>query len=190
MDAADPSLGAGMPAPSRLDDLRGWFEQHASVLYCWLRARVKPSLRADFDAEDLLQEVWLRAVRVLPDTSVANPRAWLLSIAGYVFLEAMRGWQRRARLLAVSADGSHVDVTDEVTTMTRRVARDELRQRFFASLDHLDDDDRQLLLQHGLEGRSLAQVAERLGISTEAAYKRWQRLRAHLVQLGSPADLL
>jgi len=176
-----------MPASPR-HQLHDWFEAHACFLYCWLRTRLNPQVRREIDAEDLLQEVWVRATHTEVGTAIANPRAWLLTIARYVFLEAVRGWRRRSRLVAVGAPEA-AELPDTVTSLTRRVAREELRQQFFAALDALGDDDRHLLVAHGLEGRPMSEVAPGLGIATEAGHKRWQRLRERLRDLGSPADL-
>lgn len=177
-------------ASSRAERLREWFAADAMFLYCWFRARLGPALRRDLEVEDLVQEVWVRAMLNERSDDAANPRMWLLAIARNVVLEVLRASGRRPQALAVAADGSPIELADEVTSLTRALARDELRQRFFAELDALDEDSRQLVVQHGLEGRPLAQIAARLGISPGAAHKRWQRLRDHLYTLGSPADLL
>ena len=178
-----------MSANPRVDELRGWFEAHGSFLYCWLRARLNPRVRRDIDAEDLLQEVWVRASRLERPQPVESPRSWLLAVAGYVFLEAVRGWRRRTSGTAGDKETA-LDVPDDVTSFTRRIARAELRQQFFAELDALADEERLLLVQHGLEGRPMAQVAQQLAVTTEAAHKRWQRLRDRLRTMGSPADLM
>jgi RNA polymerase sigma factor (sigma-70 family) len=181
------------PAP-HADRLGSWFERDSEYLYCWLRARLGPSLRRGFDVEDLLQEVLMRATLVLrkdparPPTS--NSRGWLLGIARNIVFEALRSSFRRSRSLVGGDDGAELEVPDTVTSLTRRIARSEERQRFFAELDGLEEHERQLLVQHGLEGRPLTEVAVRLGISVDAAHKRWQRLRDRLRELGSPADLL
>jgi RNA polymerase sigma-70 factor (ECF subfamily) len=179
-----------MGSDAKIGELRDWFEEHASFLYCWLRTRLNPRVRRELDAEDLLQEVWVRATKLVGAEPIGNTRSWLLRIAGYVMLEAVRGWQRRTRSSSLSAESGQVQLIDEVTSLTRRIARDEARQSFFAALDALDDDERLILVQHGMEGAPIAQVAPRLGIGTEAAGKRWQRLRDRLRALGSPVDLL
>jgi DNA-directed RNA polymerase specialized sigma24 family protein len=48
-----------------------------------------------------------------------------------------------------------------------------------------------LIVYCGLEGLSVTEVAQRLGLSREAAFKRWQRLRDELGQgRVAPASLL
>lgn len=146
-------------------------------------------MRRDFEIEDLMQEVWVRALHNDQTDSANNGRAWLLAIARNVVLEVLRASGRRRRHMALAVEGSGTEFADEVTSVTRRIARDELRQQFFAELDALDDDDRQLVVHHGLEGRPVTQLAPRLGITPDAAHKRWQRLRDRLRAHGSPDDL-
>lgn len=171
------------------DELQRWFTVHADAVACYLRARLAPAVRASLTVEDMMQEVWLRAVRVRPATPIANPRAWLVSIAAYVVLEGLRSLRRRPLgRQPVTEDGCFA-IPDEVTSVTRRVARAEQRQRFFAALDDLGDEERAILLHHGIEERPLTVLAERFGIGVEAMHKRWQRLRERLRTLGSPTDL-
>lgn len=179
-----------MEPESHVEQLRVWFQQEGEFLSCWLRARLGPAVRRDFDVADLLQEIWIRALRVRSSEPIAHPRAWLLAFARNIVLEVLRSSSRRAVLHGASADGETIDVPDDITSFTQRVARNELRQNFFVALDALEEDDRQLVVQHGLEGRPVAEVAARLGITVDAAHKRWQRLRDRLRSLGSPADLL
>ncbi|MFO1029635.1 MAG: RNA polymerase sigma factor [Planctomycetota bacterium] len=176
--------------PNRSETLKTWFASEGPHLYCWLRARLGPSVRRNLDLEDLMQEVWFRAMRNPGSDDVVSPRAWLLSIARNVLMEALRSTMRQPIAALAGAEGTSPELADEVTTLTRRIARDESRQKFFRELDGLEEDERLLLVQHGLEQRPIDHVARLLGISTDAAHKRWQRLRDRLRQLGSPAELL
>ena len=47
-------------------------------------------------------------------------------------------------------------------------------------IESLDEEERRLVLYHGLEGMAFPAVAELLGTTEEAAKKRWQRVRARL----------
>jgi RNA polymerase sigma factor (sigma-70 family) len=53
----------------------------------------------------------------------------------------------------------------------------------------LDDDDRMLLIHHGLEGLSQSEVAERLQINRETVAKRWQRLLVRVSEQKLPREL-
>ena len=77
-----------------------------------------------------------------------------------------------------------------VRLVSRRVSRDEELGRFREAVAALPEDERKLVLHCGLEGLPLREVGERLGISEEAAGKRWQRLRARLRTTELPEHLL
>jgi RNA polymerase sigma factor (sigma-70 family) len=82
------------------------------------------------------------------------------------------------------------DRVDEATSVTRRLARDEAVRDFQAYLKELPAEDQDLVLHVGIEGLTNAEAARRLGISPDAATKRWQRLRAHLRASRAAARLL
>lgn len=122
-------------------------------------------------------------------------RFWIFRIAKNVLLEA--GWpaQRpdRKRSFAGSDEGGAEaldQVADSITGVSRRIARDEGIAHFRSVVQQLPEDDRKLVLHCGLEGLALREVSERLGISEDAATKRWQRLRARLREGDLPEYLL
>jgi DNA-directed RNA polymerase specialized sigma24 family protein len=77
-----------------------------------------------------------------------------------------------------------------VTSATRRIARNDALTKFLLRVQALDEDDRALLVHCGLEGLTAGEAAERLGISRDAAAKRWQRLKAQLVEQRAPDGLI
>jgi RNA polymerase sigma-70 factor (ECF subfamily) len=64
--------------------------------------RVCAALCSPDEADDLTQEVYLRAFRALPDFMArSSARTWLLSIARRTCVDQIRGHQRRRRLDSV-----------------------------------------------------------------------------------------
>jgi len=169
------------------------FEPHAAKLVAWARLRVRRELWAVLEPEDLAQEVGCRALARFAafDSARATFAAWLFGIASHVLNEALRALGRgpgSAKKLNFEADMN--EIVDAVTTITKRVARDESWNRFTARAATLDDDDRALLVHHGLEGLSHKEVATLMGISEDTARKRWQRLITKLREDPRLADLL
>jgi len=82
------------------------------------------------------------------------------------------------------------DCPQVVTSISARLARDEALNAFLDRARSLDPVDRELLVRCGLEGTDCTVAATRLGISSEAATKRWQRLRAELRATPWVLDLL
>ena len=182
-DSDANSAGESPPAEA---DFTERYQRLASALHAWASLRIRPSLRAYCDVDDLLQEAWCRAyaIRDRFDPAQVEFRPWLFRVAKNVLLETMRkatyadragrAQGGTARLFVLDA------VPDHVTSITRRLARDENLLRFHARLRELPEDDRELVVLVGLEGMSQAEAATRLGTTYDAVRKRWQRLRARL----------
>lgn len=167
-----------------------WIAAYEHDLYTWVRARIGGDLQRLCDPEDVLQEVWYRAAKLLPAQPIEFPRAWLFGIAGNVLHEELRGTLRDARQVTTPGDTALAIHTSAATSVTRQVRRRERWQAFYAEVDGLDEADRVLLVMHLLEQRPLAEVAVRLQIKVAAASKRVQRLRARLARHGSPVRFL
>ncbi len=164
----------------------------APAVHAWAVLRIAPPLRARLAPEDLVQEVFCRAIEGLPgyDPARAPFRPWIFGIAAKVLLKALRSLSRKPASSHRTGAFDLDEVPAEVTTASRRVARSESMARFLETVDALPEEDRQLLRHRGLEGLEMAEVAERLGVSPEAARKRWQRLRERLQSPGLPDELL
>lgn len=171
------------------------YERVAPAVHAWASLRLRGRARARLEPEDLSQEIWMRALELFPtsDATHGNFRAWVFSVARFVLHEALRRAER-AELDGLSSEESKhgllANVPDDVTTATRRLARDEALRAFVAHMGRLEPEDRALLVHCGLEGMTGADAGLRLGISRDAVHKRWQRLRAKLQADGIPPGLL
>jgi len=167
------------------DEFARLYEHIAPSVHTWATLRIRPRERAVIEPGDLVQEVWLRAWRRIEDLDpdVVPFRYWVFRIAKNVLLEAGRQARKPDRR-AIGGDdegpGPLGDVADSITAVSRRLVRDENLARFRDVVEGLDADDRALVVHCGLEGLPLKDAGARLGISEEAAGKRWQRLRARL----------
>lgn len=169
------------------------YEEVAPAVHAWAELRLRPAQRALLDPGDLVQEVWLRAWRGLAglDLDAVPFRPWVFRIAKNVLLEALRRSQAAGpgtpgpttRLFALA------NVPDSVTAVSRRLVRDEGLAAFTEEVRSLPPDDRKLVTHCGLEGLTYAEVGSRLGLTTDAVAKRWQRLRSRLEERGLPALL-
>ena len=72
-------------------DAQAVFQAHHLALYRWLRR----ATGRDDVAEDLLQETFLRAVRVSPGPPAGEERAWLYGVARNLLLNRKRDEARR-----------------------------------------------------------------------------------------------
>lgn len=162
------------------------YERLAPAIHAWACIRIRPTVRSLVDPEDLVAETWcvaLNAFRTSFDPAVTPFRPWLFGVANLVLMRKFR--RVRGRLRAGPAAGAEDPVPpeavpDQVTSLSRRMAREEGFQRFLDEIDTLPQEDRELMVLRGLEGLSHDEVAARAGISAAAARKRWERLRARL----------
>jgi len=160
------------------DTFRELYERIAPSLCAWARLRLSPERGTALEPEDLLQEVWLRAIESLAsfEPERASFRAWIFGIAKHVAYEA--GHRRPAATLLAFAS---LEMWPDVATSIRsRLARDESVRMLVEHVSTLDPIDRMLLIHCGLEDVPCAEAAVRLGVEADAATKRWQRLRARL----------
>ncbi|MBV9335426.1 MAG: RNA polymerase subunit sigma-70 [Solirubrobacterales bacterium] len=167
-----------------------------------------------YDAEDLVQETYLRAWRAYAGFERrASIRAWLYKIATNVCLTALE--PRRIRLLPSGLAGpydgpdrppSHV-APGEVTWLeplpdrwiappadgpaAALIRRDSLRLALIASLQHLPARQRAMLILREVLAFSAAETAEILDTTTAAVKSGLQRARARLDELErAPEELL
>ena len=141
--------------------------------------------RNDHDAEDVVQEAFLRAYRFFPSFRGGDPRAWVLTIvrnACWTFLRA-----NRTREIA---EGS--DETDEPVDGTASAEEDLVRRadgaRLTRALDELPAEFREVVVLRELEELSYREIAEVAGIPVGTVMSRLARGRRRLqAALGRPA---
>jgi RNA polymerase sigma factor (sigma-70 family) len=176
-------------ASGKLGDL---YSRVLPALYAWARLRIRPEYRRVLSAEDLVQEVWLRAAEAFAsfDAARVSFRPWIFTVAKNVLFEVQRKAYKATR--ERTPEGSTArhealkEVPAEVTSLTQRVERDEGVRIFLDRVAELDDDDRKTLIHCGLEELSLREAAERLDVSRDAIAKRWQRLRDRIREWRIP----
>ena len=184
-------------AVAKEGDARGFsklYERIATSLYAWARMRLRSRSQLRIDPEDLVQEVWCRAWRKLPDLDDEVPiRPWLFRIAKNILLEVARASQKpgaRGRQGETTSRFALENAPDDATAISKRLMRDETLRSFDLLVSAMSKDDQALIQYCGLEGLPHSEAAERLGLSTEVLTKRWQRLRARLKENPLPGGLL
>lgn len=177
------------------------YERLAPSLYGWAVLRIPDELAGWVEPDDLLQDVWVRALGAFAryDPERGPFRPWLFGVAKHVLLDALRRHRVRVRPSQEPArdeggeGGSRArlsQVPGEGTAISRRIARREDVATFLAEVAALAEPDRDLLVHHGLEGLTLEQTGRRLGIGRDAAHKRWQRLRRRLRERSWPEGMI
>lgn len=135
------------------------------------------------EAEDLLQELWLR-VRDAAPGPVANGRAYLYRAAQNLVLERLRGARRRetrdkdwSDAQAETVPGDRVDPQPQA--LDRLIARQDI-DALRAAIAQLPEGAGRAFRLHKLEGLPHSEVAARLGISRSGVEKHIAVAMAHL----------
>jgi RNA polymerase sigma-70 factor, ECF subfamily len=126
-------------------------------------------------ADDLVQETYLRAFAALPGFAARCPaRLWLLSIARRVAADQVRHNQRRPR----PAGGDWERELDAARSVPAPAAAVELREAVAA----LDPDRRDAFLLTRVAGLSYEEAAEVCGCPVGTIRSRVHRARLHLIE--------
>lgn len=194
-DPGDPYLTRALATRAcdgDAESFRVLYERLAPALHVWGEVRIRDELRVVIDPQDLVQEVWCRAWRSMPefDPQTTPFRFWVFRIAKNVLLEATRrkrsggaGAGSTTRLVALQG------VPEDATAVSQRVARDEGCRKLHEWVAGLEDADRELVVHCGLEGQSHAEVSRKMDLERETVSKRWQRLKLRLQEQGLPREL-
>lgn len=145
------------------------YRRYLPRIYRYLRARAG----SDQDAEDLTQQVFLKALTALSDYRDRGLpfAAWLFRIARNVAIDASRG-----RRHTVSWDDLPEEQLPRVAAGPEIVAlQRESLARLRLLLARLDDDKRDLLALRIAAGLTIPEVAETVGKSEAAVRKQLER---------------
>ncbi|MCA8949891.1 MAG: sigma-70 family RNA polymerase sigma factor [Planctomycetes bacterium] len=166
----------------RSEGFAGAFAAAAPALLTWARLRVRPELRSLIEPEDLVQEIGCRALANYRrfDSDRGTFRQWLFGFGNRVLLEALRELGGDFRSGSRALVGGVTEAVALVTTITRRIVRQEITRLLLERVDELGEEERALLLYRGLEEMDYADLAALLGASEDTVRKRWQRLRDRL----------
>ena len=188
----------GVPVATKLGDFDRLIEPFRSELlaYCYRM------LGSSHDAEDLVQDTYLRAWRAREqyDETRSSLRTWLYRIASNVCLTALESRGRRplpSGLVAASdprgplvpgenlwlqpLPDSLLDAADPASTV---IDRSSLRLAFVAALQHLSARQRGALILRDVLSFSAAEAAEVLGTTVVSVNSSLQRARARVKEAG------
>jgi len=167
-----PEAGASTCAPiatPSLPDFRTLFAEHFAYVWHALRRLGVPAR----DLEDLAHDVFLEVHRGRDRYDPARPiRAWLF---GFAFRKASH-YRRRASH-RYELQGETDERAEAAPTALERVITTEALGVAHAALEALDIDRRAVFLMHEVDGFSIPEVAEALGIPLNTAYSRLRLAR-------------
>ncbi|MNI58937.1 ECF RNA polymerase sigma factor SigR [compost metagenome] len=143
-----------------------------------MRRYARALLRDRESADDLVQDCLERAITRWPQRRPdGSARAWMLTMLHNLAINRIRSLRRR---------GDAVPLEDVNPSVLGRVGDQEAAMRgrdLLAALDHLPDDQRQIILLVSLEGVSYAEAAAITGVPVGTVMSRLSRARERLRHL-------
>src|SRR5262245_4874231 len=185
------------------------FERAAGPLRPRLLAHCYRMLGSVQDAEDLVQETYLRAWKAYHTfEGRSSLETWLTSIATRSCLNALRTRERRVRPVDLSPESAdplaELESNPEIPWLepladarwrttpagpeAAALARETLRLAFVSALQRLTPGQRASVLLRDVLGYGAAEAAQTLGVSEASANSSLQRARSRLKRWGSSEE--
>ncbi|MFN3545453.1 MAG: RNA polymerase sigma factor SigZ [Thiobacillus sp.] len=145
--------------------MHAW-DQNEAELRAWLRRRLGNA----HDAEDMLQDLFLKAMRQDKQfCEIANARAWLFEVARNALADRLRLKKEQVELPDdLVAEHEETPAVESLSACLPRV------------LSELSDEDREAITRCDLEGMTQEEYARLKGLSLPGAKSRVQRARRRL----------
>jgi RNA polymerase sigma factor (sigma-70 family) len=157
---------AGQQASRAIDDL---YRQHGPAVYRYAYA----VLGNHADAEDVTQTAFLNAYRALEQgVHPRKPSNWLLTIASNAIKQRFRQEQARPRTVELDERIAGTDVDEDGPSVGE----------LLTALSKIPPQQRQAIVLREFEGRSYAEIAEILGVTTSALETLLFRARRSLAE--------
>lgn len=168
------------------DEPRGWFSRevlpHESALRAWLRVRF-PSLA---DRDDIVQESYVRLLRVDDRARISNARSYLFSTARNLALDMFR--RRQVIPMVAASDLERTAVPEERTGVADAVSTAQEFEMLQQAIESLPERCRLIMVLQKIHGLSNAAIAERLNLSVNTVNAQLviglARCRAYLAARG------
>ena len=171
VEAAAP-LGGGHDAARQID---GLFRSQAPLLLQFLRRRTK----RHEDAADILQEVFLRLIRLVSFEAIpVNPEAYLQQIANNLLRDRSR--RQRTRCEALHEPVDEQSIVDDTAGPADLLEVQDMLRVYETALAKLRPKTREIFLLHRRDDLTYAQIAIEAGLSVSGVEKHMMKAIAHI----------
>jgi RNA polymerase sigma-70 factor (ECF subfamily) len=138
---------------------------------------------SEHDAQDIVQESFLRAVRFIDQCRDDEPRTWLLKIVR----NTCHTWHARRRTASTS-DEMLNQVPSASTSPDRALERAQQASDVHRAIESLPDEFREAVVLREIEGLSYKEVAAVIGVPIGTVMSRLSRARERLKDLLAQYD--
>jgi RNA polymerase sigma-70 factor (ECF subfamily) len=166
-------------------DEREWVTQRFEHHRSHLRAVAYRMLGSVSEADDALQEVWLR-IRDQEPGSVENMQAWLTTIVGRVCLNMLRSRKSRREELSGRVPDPVVSLDERVDPEHEALLADSVGLAMLVVLDALTPAERLAFVMHDVFAVPFAEIATVLDRSENAAQQLASRARRRVQSAPEP----
>jgi RNA polymerase sigma-70 factor (ECF subfamily) len=142
-------------------------------------------LRSSHDAEDVLQDASLRALRSIDQYRGGDAKSWVLTIVRNLCHDLIRKRQTERRMTV--SEGQFDEVESDAPGPLEGVERESEAQRLRRAIDLLPVEYREMLILREFEGLSYKEIAAIAEVPMGTVMSRLARARERLVQILSPA---
>ena len=144
--------------------------------YDWVRHSVARLGVPTRDVDDLAHDVMVNVMRALPTYDPARPiRPWLMGIAFRV-----TSTHRRSARVRREVAGLPREPADPRPDAHARLEAESRRQMLLDALTEVTDDRRHILILADLDGVTMPEITEELGIPLNTGYSRLRLAREEL----------
>ncbi len=148
-------------ATGDMEALRLLYDAVGNKVYSFALSLVRNSQ----DAEDVLQETFLRVhAHAKEYRPHGKPLAWIFTIARHLAMDKRR---QQSRIQSLSDEAEKVDLS-AVTQADHRLLLDSL-------LNHLSEEDRQILILHAVVGMKHREIASVMALPLNTVLSRYHR---------------
>ena len=134
-------------------------------------------VRDEHDAQDVVQDAVLRAIRYFEGFRDGDARAWLLAIVRNCCMTWLR--RNRGARNAVSFDAGSLTLADSRETDARAIQRSE-RAAIARALDSLPDEFREVIVLREIQELSYKEISDVVGVPIGTVMSRLARGRKRL----------
>jgi len=142
-------------------------------------------LQSQEDAEDAVQDAYVRAYRAFDTFAGAGARAWILAIVRNVAYNALKAHKRSRNVITLSEELSiedRVDAVSQEPSPEAIVIAREGQQLLVDALTRLPPIHRDILVLREMEGLSYAEISQITGVAIGTVMSRLSRARAELLR--------
>jgi RNA polymerase sigma-19 factor, ECF subfamily len=167
------------PAPPRAPLMESSSRHYVQQLYAdhhdWLQAWLNRRVNNRADAADLTQDTFLRVLTTAPGAPLAEPRAYLLTLARRLTIDLWRSRDVEARYLQALAQEPEAYAVSAETLAILRQAVAEIDRH----LDGLPVAVKHAFLLNRLDGMTHPAIARELGLSLATVERHIRRAFLH-----------